>query len=409
MKVELIYFDAGNGHRRAAFALLDALKSRNLGWDARAVNLQELLDDIDIARKLTGMRMQDVYNAILRKGLTFMAPQSLKLLHGLIRATHGEQVKTLKRHWAEERPDMVVSLIPNFNRALFESLRAVSSDAPFVTILTDLADYPPHFWIERQEQYLICGTPKAAEQARALGHDAKRIFLASGVILAREFHEREAWDADAERRRIGLRPGAPTGLVLFGGNGSRSMRTIARAMMPSPLGVQLIFICGNNRELAADLTALSQGRPWFVEGFTREVPRYMAMSDFFIGKPGPGSVSEAIQMGLPAIVECNSRTLPQERYNAAWIRDNGFGAVVKNFSTVERAVAEMLEPGRLEEIRARCARMTNRALYEIPGMLELIAGATAATGSTGTSELPECVDAIPGSARATQNHAARVT
>jgi len=63
-----------------------------------------------------------------------------------------------------------VSLIPNFNRAIFEGLRLADRErnrpaTPMVTILTDLADCPPHFWIERQEQYLICGTAKAAEQA----------------------------------------------------------------------------------------------------------------------------------------------------------------------------------------------------------------------------------------------------
>ena len=48
----------------------------------------------------------------------------------------------------------------------------------------------------------------------------------------------------------------------------------------------------------------------------------MWLSDFFIGKPGPGSISEAIQMKLPVIIERNSWTLPQERYNADWVRRN---------------------------------------------------------------------------------------
>ena len=30
-----------------------------------------------------------------------------------------------------------------------------------------------------------------------------------------------------------------------------------------------------------------------VVGFTSEIPYYMVLSDFFIGKPGPGSISEA--------------------------------------------------------------------------------------------------------------------
>ena len=34
--------------------------------------------------------------------------------------------------------------------------------------------------------------------------------------------------------------------------------------------------------------------PMTVLGFTREIPLYMELSDFFIGKAGPGSISEAL-------------------------------------------------------------------------------------------------------------------
>ena len=61
----------------------------------------------------------------------------------------------------------------------------------------------------------------------------------------------------------------------------------------------------------------------FVEGFTKEVPRYMQLADYFIGKPGPGSISEAVAMQLPVIVERNAWTLPQERYNADWVTRAG--------------------------------------------------------------------------------------
>jgi len=39
-----------------------------------------------------------------------------------------------------------------------------------------------------------------------------------------------------------------------------------------------------------------------VIGFAQNVEHYMALADFFIGKPGPGSISEALQFHLPVIV-----------------------------------------------------------------------------------------------------------
>ncbi len=99
----------------------------------------------------------------------------------------------------------------------------------------------------------------------------------------------------------------------------------------------------------------------------------MQLADYFIGKPGPGSVSEAVFMGLPAIVERNAWTLPQERYNAYWLRENGAGIVLPNFRSVARAVEELLEPAAYASFRCACRRMTNRAVYEIPDILERIA------------------------------------
>src|SRR5579864_3354973 len=92
-------------------------------------------------------------------------------------------------------------------------------------------------------------------------------------------------------------------------------------------------------------------------------------SPIFIGKPGPGSISEALTMGLPVIVERNAWTLPQERYNAEWVREKQVGLVVSNFDTVAVAVAEMLEEETFHQFRCNAKKMHNRALFEIPEIL----------------------------------------
>ena len=140
----------------------------------------------------------------------------------------------------------------------------------------------------------------------------------------------------------------------------------------SQLEVQLIVICGRNEKLANALRARKGRVPIFVEGFTTRIPYYMRLSDFFVGKPGPGSLSEAVAMKLPVITECNSWTLPQERYNAEWIRENQIGIVVKNFKTIEAAVRELLHPENLERFRNNTAAMPNNAVFEIPDILDRI-------------------------------------
>ena len=53
------------------------------GWKIRTVNLQELMDPIDWVRKLTGLRMQDLYNLMLKKGWTLGTPQTVRVLQFL--------------------------------------------------------------------------------------------------------------------------------------------------------------------------------------------------------------------------------------------------------------------------------------------------------------------------------------
>jgi hypothetical protein len=362
-RLDFIFFEAGGGHRAAANALKTVIEQQRRPWEVRLVNLQEILDPLDIFRKYTGIRMQDIYNLLLKKGWTLGSPQLTVLMHGLIRLYHHGQVRLLQQFWAQDRPDLVVSLIPNFNRALREAL----PDRPLVTILTDLADYPPHFWIERQAQYLICGTARAARQALALGHPTERIFRTSGMILRPKFYEPVTSDRSQERKRLGLDPNLPTGLVLFGGEGSSAMLDIAkRVTVPG----QFIFICGRNQKLARRLRQLETTFPKYIEGFTGEIPYYMHLSDFFIGKPGPGSISEALAMHLPVIVERNFLTLPQERYNTEWILEQQAGVVLKSFRDIDAGLRQLLDPANFDSLRANAAAIKNRAVFEIPDILD---------------------------------------
>ncbi len=367
-RIQCLYFDAGGGHRAAANALKSAIEQQGRPWEISLVNVQKLLYSLDIFRKITGISLEDLYNAMLARGWTLGSAVSLRMVHMVIRLYHGSMLPLLEQHFRATRPDLVVSLIPNFNRPVFQSLECALPSVPYVTILTDFADYPPHFWIEKQNQHLICGTDKAVEQARRLGYSPDRIFRASGMILRPKFYDPVNANRCAERKKLGLDPARTTGIVLFGGQGSRVMLEIAERLS----SMQLILICGRNKELAAKLRAQSQaGRrsaPHFVEGFTAEIPYYMNLADFFIGKPGPGSISEAVAMKLPVIVEENAWTLPQERYNAEWVRERGVGLVLRNFRGIAPAVAQL--EASLADYRSRVAAIENRAVFEIPDFLE---------------------------------------
>jgi len=388
--VDLIWFNAGGGHRAAAQALEQAIGDQRRPWQVRKVNLMQVLDPHRRFRRVTGMEPEDLYNKRLATGFTLGLTQELKLFQGLIRWGHSRLVRRLARHWQATRPDLVVSLIPNFNRALHDSLALACPGVPFVTVLTDMADHPPHFWMEPDvAQHLVCGSDHAVAQALAAGCRPDRVHRSSGMLLRPDFYAQRPIERTAERQRLGLDADTPTGLVLFGGTGSGAMAAIARRLPDTPL----ILLCGRNAALAETLRAQPARAPRVVVGFTTEVAHWMQLADFFIGKPGPGSLSEAVQQGLPVIVTRNAWTMPQERWNTQWVRDNGVGVVHRSFWTVHEAVEEITR--HLPDYQARVRRINNRAVFEVPRILaRILKQAQAQAPATTRGERPVAARAL---------------
>jgi len=57
-------------------------------------------------------------------------------------------------------------------------------------------------------------------------------------------------------------------------------------------------------------------------------------------------------------------------YNAEWVREQGVGVVLPNFRRIARVVDELLEPPPTRGLRAATERLHNRAVFEIPDILE---------------------------------------
>ena len=380
-RIHVVFHDGGGGHRNAAVALQTVISQQSRDWQIELIQFQDLTDRLDVLRKLTGIRIQQQYNILLQNGWTLGSTYLLRVLQAAIRLFHRPLVSLLEQFWREKPADLLISVIPHFNRQICESWTKAYPGRPFVTIITDLADFPPRFWIEPiKDQYVIAGTEKAADQARAMGHDEAHVFLTSGMILRPDFYVQDDSDPVALRRELGLREDLPTAIVLFGGHGSKVMYDITEKLDAAELPLQLILICGRNEELAGRLRSRQWKMPTHVVGFTKEVHRLMRAADFLIGKPGPGSIAEAMVRKLPVLIECNAWTLPQERYNAEWAKEKGVGIVLNGFEQVVQGVNQMLDPGALAAFRRNVAALENRAIFEIPEILARLLGESHSDG-----------------------------
>lgn len=370
----------GGAHYATYNALNSIIEQQQRPWILNTVDVDELADlllkqqkTVDVYKIISGVSGGELYNRMLKSGWTWLHLPLLFLNKLLLKLNYDTGIKFGAQYWCEQQPDLVVSLLPLYNKLLWESLQKGKPGTPLVTVCVDLADTPPGFYIEpKTGNYIVCGTEKAVEQSRFLGVPEERIIKTSGLVIHPRFYESISCDRRAERQHLGLDRDCLTGLVLFGGYGSKAMLEIAKRLERFQKKLQLIFICGRNEKLASTLRESQSRQARFVTTFTKDIPYYMHLSDFFIGKPGGISLSEAINMKLPVIVQSNAATLINERYNPKWIKQKQLGLIIRNFRNIDRAVEQFLDPETFSRYRANVAAVNNRAVFEIPDILQQI-------------------------------------
>jgi 1,2-diacylglycerol 3-beta-galactosyltransferase len=176
-------------------------------------------------------------------------------------------------------------------------------------------------------------------------------------------------DKRAAKVALGLDPDRPVLCVLYGGQGSWRMRDIGLALKDLSPEVQVLFLCGHHRDLAAALEQIDWPFAARVVGFTQDVPRYLGASDIFIGKPGPGSVSEALNYGLHLMLD-RRLALPQETPVLAWVRRSGAGTFFRTSKEFRRGIAMLIN--RVVQGDRPPESRPNRASDEIPAIIAQI-------------------------------------
>ncbi len=376
-EVLLLFSDAGGGHRNAASALVATAEQQGRALNLRMLSLATMLQHLDVVRLLTGRSTEETYNELLRRGHTRFLVPLLRLLHGASVVLHRPLVRAAADalRAVDPAPDVVVSLHPNFNRVLRDAVRRCLPGVPFMVLMTDFADFPPHFWIETGIDRLIVGSAQAATQALELGLSPERIVRTSGMPLHPRFYSAGGEGARARTRaEFGIPETAFVVTVLFGGKGAAEMEPLSQALLQIAADVHVIALCGNNPTLVTRLEALrsASGGRLHPLGFTERVADFMAACDVLAAKPGPGVLAEAFQQRVPVIVTCHRGTIPQERYNARMLQEQGLGLVVHAWEDIPTAVRRLRDDAsERARLRARLAALPpNRAVHEALDAIE---------------------------------------
>lgn len=269
---------------------------------------------------------------------------------------------------AEFRPHLIVSVHPLTQFIPLRVLRTMPHRPPFVTVCTDLGGAHPT-WFHRDVDLCFVPTDNVRRIAHRCGLKDRQ--LRQFGLPVRPAFWREGHDKQTMRSSLGLDANIPVVLIVGGGDGvggvGRIASTVANrvARSISPVGAQIVVVCGKNQRLRTQLEKQSWPVRASIHGFVQNMSEWMAASDLIISKAGPGTIAEALIRGLPIIL---SGYLPgQEAPNVSFVTQSGIGAFSRDPSAIADTVVRWLaDPDALAR-RARRAKALGRpnATYDI--------------------------------------------
>jgi 1,2-diacylglycerol 3-beta-galactosyltransferase len=192
--INVVTGQGGGGHYATYHAIRAIAEQQQLPWQFQVTDMDAIITELSQqnqvknAYEMFGFSGHDLYNAMVKNGWTWLWSLKMRLNKFLVKLNHDIGVEIFENYWREQNPDLVVSVMPLYNKGLWESLQRAKPGTPMVTVLTDFADCPPAFWIDPEiGNYLVCGTEKAVEQARLLGVEPARIVKTSGLVIHPNF------------------------------------------------------------------------------------------------------------------------------------------------------------------------------------------------------------------------------
>jgi len=372
-RVLLLLSNTGGGHRSAALALKEAFAHRD---PAAQVTLVDLLQDhtfFPINRAGRSYPFLVQYARPLWRTIWWLgkSPRRLSWLMRLCTPL----VHPMRRYLRQQDPDLVISVHPLLNHIPLRMLREAGNAAPFITVVTDWATISPA-WLCPEVDLCLVPSEAAAQQALAAAIPPERVRV-MGIPVSERFRPVESAEKQALRRQLGLEAEQPTVLLVGGGVGVGPLEEIAQAMTTALAKEgrgQLAIICGHNRRLWRRLSERKWPIPTFVRGFVTNMPDWMGAADLIVTKAGPGTIAEALVVGLPLLLY---DFIPgQEEGNVPFVVEHGAGVYVEEPVEIAHLVAEWLRPGNpaLAEMaaRARALGQPSAAATIVEAALELL-------------------------------------
>lgn len=314
----LNFSDTGHGHRSATDAVAAALDE---------LIRQEATDQFKIIKEAIIERSHPInrtfvnlYNYLLRHNQPLMKyyysfihltkPNDNKLAYGLV-------ADFLRTTLLDVKPSVVVSLHPMSNHFLAQAMQDVGlkGDVKLVTIVTDPNADLWRGWACHEADIIIAPNEIVAEKLSAWGIGPNQIRVV-GMPVHPDFTRPPSVSRHEYLSGMGLDPQLPTACINAGwAGGGNNMLKVYQAVQTIQRDIQIIFLCGHNKQLYEDMQSLSaQSRiPTVIMPFLDSMSDLMASVDTMVTKAGGLTTYECLARRLPMILDVITPPMPQEQ------------------------------------------------------------------------------------------------
>jgi len=330
-----LFSDTGGGHRSATEAVIEALQIEY--GDQVTTKMVDIFKD---AAPPPLDRMPDLYPYMVK--MPHVWGTGYRLSNGphraslLVEPSYPYVRRGLHRVIQRTQSNLIVSMHPLANAPFLRALGP--KRPPFVTIVTDLATTHAMWYHSGVD---LCLVPTEEARRRALNNNLKPDQVqVVGLPVADRFCQ-PVGERTTLRHRLGWPQDLPVAILVGGGEGMGPLEKTALAIAEARMRLALVVITGRNRKLKARLEAYRWPMPTFIYGFVREMPDFMRAADILLTKAGPGTVTEALNAGLPMILY--SRLPGQEDGNVVFVVSEGAGVWAPKPREIVNALQDWLE------------------------------------------------------------------
>lgn len=232
----------------------------------------------------------------------------------------------------EVKPDVILSIHPNFNGSVINILRKEKIQIPFGTLIADLVNIYP-LWCDPRVDFILCPTKESRGKCLEYGVPKEKIRVVGFPVRERFLRsQRKPFEMKSELNF----------LIMSGGEGVGDMSTIAENLL-NHYNCTVTLIAGRNETLKAELE--NSLKPRFdkrvdVLGFTKNIQDLMVAADIGIMRGSPNTMFEAVATNLPMIIK---GALPgQEKDNPIFAEKHLLGVYCQDNENLNSIIDQLL-------------------------------------------------------------------